>query len=138
MNIRKLAEEQRAEKFTADKSLVDVVKSRKKRTTKKAPKQIDKECDEITAFRWVAANVSSDGDSTKPVSKEDAPSRAAWNLFCQAQQDDDVRQEVWKKFIALGAKQDDNTGDRLGQSGRFAEKLLRELLDAVREEAFLE
>lgn len=107
-------------------------RTRKPRKPPKGRDVIDKECDEITAFRWVAAHMGGDTDPARG----DAPSRAAWNLFKAARDNLDIAEEVWKKFLTLGAKQDDNAGDRLGQTGRFCEKLLKELLGAVREEAY--
>lgn len=101
-----------------------------KRKARKPAGTVEKECDEITAFRWVAATLNANPREST------APSKAAWNLHQAAQDDEDIRSEVWKKFMALGAKQDDNAGDRLGQTGRFSEKLLKELLAAVREEAY--
>ena len=109
-------------------------RTRRRKAEDKAAEKLEAECDELTAFRWVASHL---GDEVLPTFPE-APSRAAWNLFCAAKADDDLAADLWKRFLALGAKQDDNTGDRLGQTGRFVNSLLDELIDATREEAYSE
>lgn len=83
---------------------------------------IDTDCDEITALRWVAANV---GRSPR---KADAPSHAAWNLLASVQEDPDIRKAFWNRHMALAQKQDDGSADTLGQTGRFCRKLLDQMI----------
>lgn len=87
-----------------------------------ADDEIDTDCDEITALRWVAANI---GHSPR---RADAPSKAAWNLLQSVVDDPDIRKQFWSRHMALAQKQDDGSADTLGQSGRFCRKLLDQMI----------
>lgn len=80
------------------------------------------DCDEITALRWVAANI----DAT--VKKSQAPSKGSWALLKSVRTDDKIREKFWDKYMALAAKQDDKSNDTLGQTGRFTVALLDEMI----------